>query len=331
MPRRLAFLIPLSLFLIGATVISPTEGLARKIDYSQDDTGTANRKNDLSQQRVISIREQLIGRELVSRLNWRAQHVIHDSLAMHASQTLASGKDRNSGQSLDFGLLQTPAGEVSFIIGLNLQHPNDIFLFARTSRGTKYTITVRAPLRSKKRYENLADDWLTASWLEEQIANQAFRFLPKVDISRRPNALTLKRPAAKGLTLNMPAREIENPVTEDAAQPPSAFPAYLSNLRIEASPQRVRRGERVSLILDYEIEGNTSSTLAATETRQLSKDGEPLPGYPIIREFQRDTGSLNSVYKQRIPPTAKTGEYVFEGKVCVNGECISRIVRFVVE
>ncbi|MEM9160374.1 MAG: hypothetical protein AAGB46_15115 [Verrucomicrobiota bacterium] len=304
--------------------------IAKKTDYTADDPGTAPRKNDLSSQRIIELRDQLLSREIVARVNWRANHIVHDSLAIHSSQSYASGQKKANKQALDFGLLQTPAGEVSVIYGMNFQHPTDSYLFARTSRGTKYTITVRAPLRSKNRFQTLSDEWLTPQWLEQQIANQAFRFLPKASSTARRNTLNLKRPASRGLTLSLPVNNDAPPLSDQPAAQ-SSFPSYLSALRIEASPNRVRRGSEVLLVLEYAIEGQENSSTVAIETRQLSKDGKQLPGYPIVKEFQREIGSESSVYKQRIPSNALSGEYIFEGQVCINGECISRIVSFTIE
>ena len=320
--RRVAYL----LFGLSTFAFLPY-ATAKRVDYSVDDDGSVRRKNDLSRERILDIRDALLGREVVLRLNWRGNQVIHNGLVVHYSETTHTGRQQRAKNPYDYGMLESPAGDTATIAGMNFLHDHDVNVLLKTTRGTRTILTVRAPNKTKNNFVKLSDKWLTSAWLEDQLSNQAVRFLPKQKgIDRRAIQFQAKAPS-EGLSLTMPLPAVHEP------QPsaPSEFPTYLDSLRISASPAKPRRGDSVLLNLEYDIAGRDANAISVLETRTLSFNGKPLPGYPLAKRFNRASGPSESSYRQAIPFSAKAGRYQFKGEVCVNGECISRIVTVTVE
>lgn len=108
--------------------------------------------------------------------------------------------------------------------------------------------------------------------------------------------------------------------------PTTAAAPPLVSLRARVEPERARAGEEVALVLEYEV-GAAEGALAV-ETRKLSRDGSLMPTYPVREEISRGAGAFVSKYRQPLPRSVVPGDYLFQGEVCVGGDCISRSVTF---
>ncbi len=306
-------------------------GLAKTPDYRLDDDGSQSRKNGLSREAIHSLRAAFLGREFVIRINWSANHIVHDGQVKHESETYASASAQRkaSKRGIEYGALVSPAGEVSTITGMNFMHPHDVYLHFRTSRGSIGSLVVRSEIRGKSTFKKWEDNLLTPQWLEAQLTNQSLRFLKaSKPLNTQAVAATLPQ-AQSGLRLS------SNPFGGTTASEPeirrvSQFPLYLDALSVRVEPPRVQKGQYVRLIIDYEIAGEGNGGVEAIESRYLSFNDNSLPGYPVVKAFERSIGPNESVYRQRIPSSARSGSYTFKGEVVVNGESISRIVQFTV-
>ncbi len=309
----------------GLFLITPAT--AKNPNYNLDDDGSAKRKNELSRSNILGLREAFIGRDFVLRINLMGNHLIHDGLVRHALETYQTKAAANA--KINYGVLVSPAGEVSTIIGMNFMHNSDVYLHFRTQRGTRGNLIVRAPNKGKASFQKLEDKLVTAQWLEAQLTNQSIQFL-KESNGLDANALRATLPRAQsGLQLSSDP----NAAASSAADTPrkaSMFPAYLNSLTVRAEPSKVRKGETVRLIVEYKLDGSIVGPIEAEESRVLRFQQTRLPGYPVVKTFSRELGTIESVYRQKIPVSAASGTYEFKGEVCVNGECISRIARFIV-
>ncbi len=316
----------MTLFIAGTIGIE-----AKEPNYLLDDAGMGSRKNSLSKNAIQSLRSSFIGREFVMRINWNANHLIHEGQVMHASETFAgaSAQRKASKKGVDFGPLVSPAGEVSTIVGMNFQHANDVYLHFRTGRGTIGSLVVRSPGKKKSSFEKWDDQILTPNWLEMQLNNQAVRFLKKSSVLNA-NAVQATLPQAQsGLQLSVNPDESHGE-GQAGSHSLSHYAIYLESLSVRAEPEKVRKGEYVKLIIEYTIAGDSDGVVDARESRHLNFADKSLPGYPVVKTFSREIGISESSYRQRIPSSAKRGTYFFKGEVVINGEMISRNARFTV-
>lgn len=122
-----------------------------------------------------------------------------------------------------------------------------------------------------------------------------------------------------------PAVVAQEPPTRQAP----AAPTVLS-VRVSAEPARLRRGEDLRLLLEFEVAGATAA-VTTRETRELSIGGAPVPGFPVVDELPRASGVHQSSYRQPIPASARSGEYRYRGEVCVQDDCIARSVTVVID
>ena len=100
----------------------------------------------------------------------------------------------------------------------------------------------------------------------------------------------------------------------------------LNHAEVTATPQKLRRGEEVTLTLKFRIGG--SASLNVDEEWALSHNNQTLPSYPVKRSEALAAGSHEAVYRQAIPAGAPLGTYRFKGEVCADDACISRVVTF---
>jgi hypothetical protein len=101
----------------------------------------------------------------------------------------------------------------------------------------------------------------------------------------------------------------------------------VASVRVWTEPATARAGEEVRLFLEYEIQAPDGSAVAV-ETRTLSFAGELIPTYPVRDELRKGPGAHTSSYRQPLPGSLEPGVYSYEGKVCVNTDCISRSATF---
>jgi|GEM_PF-4758563 len=315
-------LLPLALI----AILAPSHlTAAKQSTYAKDDDGSGRRKNDLSQQRIVQIRNALLNQEIVLRFDWSENHAIHEGRVLHyleANDPNGVDRLRKRGIALDYGNPVAAAGDVATITGMNFLHPTEIYIFFATETQKTGKLTLKSKYRKKTAYAQLSDSFISVDWIRNQLNSQAVRFL-KGRPSNQLQNLTKSLPSAKsGLTLSGGATAAPS-LNPDA--PDSIFPTYVASLRAQALPQEARANDTVQLILEYEVKGDSQTPIIVNERRTLKYQGQPLPTYPVNKQFARSAGQHQSIYRQTIPPGAAAGQYTLEAEVCANGECISRV------
>jgi len=121
-----------------------------------------------------------------------------------------------------------------------------------------------------------------------------------------------------------------SPVPNPPMAPAAPQGSTILRLAVEATPNPVRLGREVELVLRYECQGS-SDLVDVTETWTLELDGQELPSYPYTESVRRGSGPATASYLQPIPTSARPGTYRFVGEVCVGGDCIKRSTDLVVE
>jgi len=104
--------------------------------------------------------------------------------------------------------------------------------------------------------------------------------------------------------------------------------ATIAGVTVEASPDRVRHGESVELILRYDVLGPSDDPVEVSQSWTLLLDGQPLPTYPTERRIARSRGSHEAALQQVIPSNAPAGLYKLKGEVCVLEDCSTRTTTF---
>jgi hypothetical protein len=121
----------------------------------------------------------------------------------------------------------------------------------------------------------------------------------------------------------------------DAPAPPTAERAAprgpgLFSLVPRVDPARVRPGGTLDLLLDFEVVAAEGAAVQVQETRTVESGGQALPGFPRVATSARTSGRFTSSSRLLVPAAAAPGEYRYRGEVCLDGDCISRSVSFVV-
>lgn len=143
----------------------------------------------------------------------------------------------------------------------------------------------------------------TVKWLEN---------LPEIPVADMP----LPAPPKQLALTPIPSVSSEEPVLT------------IKQLNIQTDPEKVRRKQTLTLLLDYLVEGAGMVPVPVKETLTLLLDGKILPGYPKTSTRSRSNGRLSTRFQQVIPSRARIGGYLYRAEVCVADDCISRSKKF---
>ena len=272
----------------------------------RDDGGAGSRGNELSDARVAELREALIGREVVFKLDWHEHHCLQHFRRFPCASKMGVGGGllrKLDEEDFKVGNRLVAAGSVGRISGMNTSDEYALVVFVADPANRPVKLFIQAPWsnpdnRLERFQEDFSDSLVTVDWVERQLSG-AVDFLGPVAAPAAVPAQALGAPAVAGL--DAPAR-----------------------------PQIVSKGETVELMLSYRIEGDAGAGVAVLERRDLQYGGRRLPNYPVERQLSRAAGSFETSYRQRVPAAAKPGFYKYVGEVCIGGDCVRSEGEFVV-
>ena len=291
-----------------------------------DDGGNVSDYVKLSTERISEIRKAFIGRSFVFKEDWYEYAVIDSDPLGGFSDPVPITNFSESIERRGYRKKSASTGMVAKIVGIRMYY-NTITFICETESGENAYISILnhrpwtiffGSRNTDKQVQRKAikDDLITVSWIERNLTYNTAEFIG--DLPEVPDVdLVLPAPPQQPMLTPAPAGTFSS----------EAVPA-ISQLDIQADPPLVHNNQVLNLILDYSVETAGRPSVLVTETRILLLDGNVLPGYPQTSTESRSKGRYANSYRQSIPPRAKAGTYIYEGKVCVAGDCISRSRKF---
>ncbi|MBV2121171.1 MAG: hypothetical protein KUF74_06930 [Candidatus Thiodiazotropha sp. (ex Ctena orbiculata)] len=277
----------------------------------------------MSDGHIQNLGDAFVGREFVFRTNWHKGMMIYQRkpinnwfASMH-NQTKQVKREKHK-----LGELIASGGEVATITSVEPLYNYRLYLGFKTNKGRYGHLVILSENNkswSSEFYKDMTDEMATVTWVENQLTNRAIQFFDAQEKSSQAVVAEVKAPTEQMQLSPPPAQRQQRPEIPSITQ-----------LRVDAQPERVKPGETVSLLLNYRIGPANAKSIEVTEVRNLSFKGNTILRYPKQQTKSLSAGSHGSNYRQKIPAAAKPGRYSYRGEVCISNSCSSQSVTFTV-
>ncbi len=275
----------------------------------------------LSSDHLQELKQAFVGREFVFRVDWHLGMVIYKGRPENNIYATMYNKTPSVNRHIqDLGAQVAEGGEVARITSVMPVANHRLYLGFKTRQGAKGTLIIFSPNNESwgtEFYQDLTDQTASIAWVEEQLTRKTIRFLGSEDVPASAASAPLSRPPVPVQLTPPPGKSRQQETGPE-----------VTGLRVIADPPQLKRGESVSLSLEYRIASANQPVFEVTEKRLLSFDGKRVPRYPKEQVKTLSEGRHSSNFRQKIPAGAKTGVYVYQGEVCIADRCSSESVEF---
>ncbi len=298
--------------LLNACSSAPQKPIPRQV--VNDDGGHVLSSNSLSAQRIADIRSAFIGRSFIFKEDWFEYALIDSDPVGGFGEPTPITQIADWAKKRGYQQRASSTGTVGEIVGMRMYRDGMVFICKLETSGMAYikilnyrAWTLLGRHRGTAQRRALKDNLITVPWVERNLTFHTAQFI--ADLPEIPEL---------DLVLPKPPRQPTLTAVKNTASEP-----FVSQLSIQVSPAQVRQQQQLQLVLNYSVDSSGQGSATVIETRTLLFNNSILPNYPKTTTISRNSARHSSTFKLTVPARAKAGNYLFQGKVCIAGNCVS--------